>query len=88
MLTFVVIEVPAYSTLYHDCPSILIPYSNLLGYDFTDLSNATNRFALTPELHTLRDPTVQRLGWKISKIDARPDGVLKTIYSINGKIEN
>ncbi|XWW96247.1 hypothetical protein V2A60_004220 [Cordyceps javanica] len=44
-----------------------------------------DRFALHPELHVSRPPRTQRLDWRITRHQHRPDGVLRDVYFINGQ---
>ncbi|KAJ5689933.1 hypothetical protein N7462_004325 [Penicillium macrosclerotiorum] len=84
--TFCVMVALAYLTLNHSSPSLLISSQwKRVGIDSTVLSNTTNRFELAPDLHVSRKPTLQRLNWKLSKLDARPDGVRRSVYSINSQ---
>lgn len=41
-------------------------------------------FILHPEEHVRRDPKTIRLTWNVTQEKRAPDGVLKTVYLING----
>lgn len=48
--------------------------------------HSEDRFALHPEDHVLRQPSTRYLDWYITSGFRRPDGVLKEVYLINGKV--
>ncbi|KAJ6781645.1 hypothetical protein PWT90_01395 [Aphanocladium album] len=47
--------------------------------------NDGDRFALHPESHISRPPRTLKFDWKVTRQQARPDGVLRDVYLINGE---
>ena len=49
-----------------------------------DPDSVRPRIELHPEDHVCRDPLTQRLDWRVTSGNLRPDGVLKRVYLVNG----
>ncbi|KAJ3494552.1 hypothetical protein NLG97_g4007 [Lecanicillium saksenae] len=65
-------------TPQHGTAGTTYPISDKQGED-------SDRFALHPELHISRSPRTLRFDWNVTRQPARPDGVLRDVYLINGQ---